>query len=1142
MLDRIGGYAPAQWAYGRLPSFDGRLFEGGNEVPFHSSEGTHGHDLRANLLIRVRAEEQYRKSQAAVKVSRAMSTKPRPFEVFLPGDLVYYRRYQVPHGETPSHPGLDPPKWGLARWYGPGRVLATETRSEDFPPSRKPAAVVWIIVAGKLKRCSPHQLRHCSERERLIAEASEAVSTPWSFTSLLHLVEKGQFQKFDDLELDESHPAFRERELRRSESQPVQASRARSRSRAREDAQNDKDPKKNKQGPQRGQQSEKKEDVGMRPPEKREREEQTELQRAKTAPRTSGPPPGESSSSNGPLFQHPPFVAAQRRSEGGSTSSALTLDELLFMDKAYVVEDGEEMTTVFMASIPLPEAKKDLKNFAKDSTAWVSKKLKRGAELRWKDIPASRLEDFNKAKLKELNSWIKEQAVKLVHGKVDESRVMKMRWIYTLKSDDSAKARIVIIGYQDPDLTQLRTTSPTMSRRTRGLFLTASSSLGWTVLKGDVRAAFLQGRESETERQVFAKPVRELSEMLGGDEKSVVQIAKACYGLANAPAQWHASVNQTMLDAGYEQLRTEPCCWKLMDRSDSSCPVLIGLACAHVDDFLFAGDSTHPQYQSAVSHLYGAYQWSPWEVDTYMHCGVQVNQSADGSVFLNHADYCSEITPIVLKDKNQSDKEPASSEQLQQLRAILGALQWRVYQSAPQHGARLSMLQSQLAHPTIGTLRETNKLVREVVHGRHVGLKYQKLTVENLEQVTFVAWADAAVGNRRDYSSSGGYFIGACEPSIANGKPSKVNPISWKSGKLPRVARSSLSGEIQAYSIAEEELMYVRLQWLEMIGHNIPDRNPISLLQQSRGIVVTDAKSLYDVILKGPQNSSGYGLKEKYSILDMMSIFQRLEKGATETRWVHSNAQIADSLTKPVANASLVRVLSDGIWTLVEDPTFTSAKRLKSREKTEASAKVFGASESDTLKTSDLPPPSVFAHACLNCFSHVEQILMTMAVGDQYRGPFGHWCYISCVYGENKLGILVWCLCGGCGGCGGCGDWCFVEAPLVGVSFEETTCSGNSIYFHLLITWSSWGCHCICTWWGRKVTSVARRVAVCVFMLGSWSDHARIILGSFSDRPRIGNDVSPVFEHFLWNFAVSFFVAGAVFGEVGSWHLLLRAL
>ena len=35
------------------------------------------------------------------------------------------------------------------------------------------------------------------------------------------------------------------------------------------------------------------------------------------------------------------------------------------------------------------------------------------------------------------------------------------------------------------------------------------------------------------------------------------------------------------------------------------------------------------------------------------------------------------------------------------------------------------------------------------------------------------------------------------------------------------------------------------------------------------------------------------------------------------------------------------------------------------------------------------------------------------------------------------------------------------------------------------------------------------------FLLGCCSDVARIILGSFSDRPRIGNDVSAVFEKFL---------------------------
>ena len=52
----------------------------------------------------------------------------------------------------------------------------------------------------------------------------------------------------------------------------------------------------------------------------------------------------------------------------------------------------------------------------------------------------------------------------------------------------------------------------------------------------------------------------------------------------------------------------------------------------------------------------------------------------------------------------------------------------------------------------------------------------------------------------------------------------------------------------------------------------------------------------------------------------------------------------------------------------------------------------------------------------------------------------------------------------------------------------------------------------------------------------------RIMLGTVSDRSRIGNDVSPVFSQFLSDVVCSFCVAGAVFGEVGGWCLLLRAL
>ena len=50
----------------------------------------------------------------------------------------------------------------------------------------------------------------------------------------------------------------------------------------------------------------------------------------------------------------------------------------------------------------------------------------------------------------------------------------------------------------------------------------------------------------------------------------------------------------------------------------------------------------------------------------------------------------------------------------------------------------------------------------------------------------------------------------------------------------------------------------------------------------------------------------------------------------------------------------------------------------------------------------------------------------------------------------------------------------------------------------------------------------------------SCSDHVRIMLGSCSNRPRIGIDASAVFGKLFFDFGVYFCVAGAVVGEVGG--------
>lgn len=528
--------------------------------------------------------------------------------------------------------------------------------------------MVWVISAGRLKRCSPHQLRHCSEKERIIAEASDSVSMPWSFTSLLQLVEKGQYQRYDDVLQDEDRPEFRERESRARSATPGR--RVRSRSRPKEAVKEAKDSQRPQKepNPKKGGDQE----TGERRPTDRgsepamDRTDQTRVPKrvpdlgnsgglvapktpkvarvtrpSSVAPTTPG---AASSSCHGfELERNRQFIEAQQRLEASAPSEppeqrrGQTLHDLLHDKSVFAVQEGEPVEQIFTMSVDLPETKKDMKSFVKDSSKWVQNKMKKGVELQWRDIPADRLADFQMAKQKEINNWRKEKAIKLIRHEVPKSRVMRMRWIYTLKHDQSAKARLVIIGFQDPDLTTLATTAPVMSRRTRGLFLTLCSCRKWTALKADVRAAFLQGRDSEEERQVFVKPVVELSEQLGGDRNSIAQIVKACYGLANAPAQWYASVAETMQKAGFTRLRNEPCAWRITDEDGQ----VIGAACAHVDDFLLGGESNHPRWQAAMNYLFKAFSWSDWEADSFQHCGLQVIQQPSGMTILNHAEYWS---------------------------------------------------------------------------------------------------------------------------------------------------------------------------------------------------------------------------------------------------------------------------------------------------------------------------------------------------------------------------------------------------------------------------------------------------------------------------------------------------------------------
>ena len=265
------------------------------------------------------------------------------------------------------------------------------------------------------------------------------------------------------------------------------------------------------------------------------------------------------------------------------------------------------------------------------------------------------------------------EVCKRYRGVIPAGRLMKMRWVLTLKSTDKpetakCKARIVLLGFTDPGIKSLQTSAPTMTRRSRQLSLNLATAKKWRLGKADAKSAFLQGTSSQKDRHIFAIPVPELAEGLGRPEGEAVQILKAAYSLVSAPRQWFIEVNLVATeDCQLRQLKSDPC-------------------------MCIAGDVTDPRWRASLEAFKGAFRWSPWEEPPYWHCGVMIDQLADYSFQLDHSEFCTELKQIEV-NKNV---EHVTEEEMTQCRAVLGASQWRVLQSGPQHAAKLSWLRSAL--------------------------------------------------------------------------------------------------------------------------------------------------------------------------------------------------------------------------------------------------------------------------------------------------------------------------------------------------------------------------------------------------------------------------------------------------------------
>ena len=123
---------------------------------------------------------------------------------------------------------------------------------------------------------------------------------------------------------------------------------------------------------------------------------------------------------------------------------------------------------------------------------------------------------------REMNSLVKNKTWQLVE-KPKDKKVLDLKWVYTNKSDNRKKARLVVRGFQQKEILE-DLYSPVAKMQTLKLLLSYCCQYGLMIMQMDIETAFLNGT---IKSEVFVK------QPMGYDDKSrkVCKLSKALYGL-----------------------------------------------------------------------------------------------------------------------------------------------------------------------------------------------------------------------------------------------------------------------------------------------------------------------------------------------------------------------------------------------------------------------------------------------------------------------------------------------------------------------------------------------------------------------------------------------------------------------------------
>ena len=194
-----------------------------------------------------------------------------------------------------------------------------------------------------------------------------------------------------------------------------------------------------------------------------------------------------------------------------------------------------------------------------------TQKAKRRVEVSLRKLSKEDKVLFEKAMQKEWQTWVENRVMSLCKRRgIDPEKIIRARWVSVWeKSSDpdvktkTPKARLVFVGWQDPELGKIATDSPTLWKDSKSLVLSICAAMRWKLWGADIKTAFLSGDAST--RELNFQPPPEIKEWMSLSDDDLYRLEKAAYGLAEAPRAWFLRLSREMDEAGLSRSSLDPC-------------------------------------------------------------------------------------------------------------------------------------------------------------------------------------------------------------------------------------------------------------------------------------------------------------------------------------------------------------------------------------------------------------------------------------------------------------------------------------------------------------------------------------------------------------------------------------------------------